>query len=89
MGLTPLISAEWNWRVQLLSLQYCRLSLRRWPGATFLNPALAGIARTVSGSRESHAEYKEGVIRQTGKPLPPVVIADDVKRHKRCRIQPY
>lgn len=58
MGLTPLISAEWNWRVQLLILQYCHLSLRRWHGATFLNPALAGIARTLSGSRESHAEYR-------------------------------
>lgn len=35
MGLTPLISAG---GYNCLSLQYCRLSLRRWPGATFLNP---------------------------------------------------
>lgn len=39
MGLTPLISAEWKTGgYNCLSLQYCRLSLRRWPGATFLNP---------------------------------------------------
>lgn len=38
MGLTPLISASGTGGYNCLSLQYCRLSLRRWPGATFLNP---------------------------------------------------
>ncbi len=88
-GTHALISAEWNWRVQLLIPAILSLSLRRWPGATFLNPRAGWNRGTVSGSRESHAEYRRRRHTPTGKPLPPVVIADDGKAPQAVHIQPY
>ncbi len=89
MGLTPLISAEWNWRVPVtdpgcaLSLIATARLLRRY----FLNLPLAGIARALSEAERCMQAIEAGIERQTGKPLPPVVIESSGNRRVPCRIQ--
>ncbi|EKO9769510.1 MFS transporter, partial [Escherichia coli] len=80
MGLTPLISAEWNWRVQLLipailSLIATALAWRYFPES----PRWLESRGRYQEAEKVMRSIEEGVIRQTGKPLPPVVIADDGK----------
>lgn len=80
MGLTPLISAEWNWRVQLLipailSLIATALAWRYFPES----PRWLESRGRYQEAEKVMRSIEEGVIRQTGKPLPSVVIADDGK----------
>lgn len=80
MGLMPLISAEWNWRVQLLipailSLIATALAWRYFPES----PRWLESRGRYQEAEKVMRSIEEGVIRQTGKPLPPVVIADDGK----------
>ncbi|VDA90794.1 Inner membrane metabolite transport protein YdjE [Klebsiella pneumoniae] len=80
MGLTPLISAEWNWRVQLLipavlSLMATIIAWRRFPESPRW---LESRGRYAEAEKVMRA-IEEGVVLQTGKPLPPVVIEDDGK----------
>ena len=80
MGLTPLISAEWNWRVQLLipailSLIATALAWRYFPES----PRWLESRGRYQEAEKVMRSIEEGVIHQTGKPLPPVVIADDGK----------
>ncbi|SRA63647.1 major facilitator superfamily protein [Escherichia coli] len=80
MGLTPLISAELNWRVQLLipailSLIATALAWRYFPES----PRWLESRGRYQEAEKVMRSIEEGVIRHTGKPLPPVVIADDGK----------
>ena len=80
MGLTPLISAEWNWRVQLLipavlSLIATVIAWRSFPES----PRWLESRGRYAEAEEVMRAIEERVIQQTGKPLPPVIIADDGK----------
>ncbi|STR54514.1 transport protein YdjK [Klebsiella oxytoca] len=80
MGLTPLISAEWNWRVQLLipallSLIATVIAWRSFPESPRW---LESRGRYAEAEKVMRA-IEERVVQQTGKPLPPVVIEDDGK----------
>ncbi len=81
MGLTPLISAEWNWRVQLLipailSLIATMLAWRHFPES----PRWLESRGRYQEADNVMRKIEEGITRQTGKPLPPVVIANDGKQ---------
>lgn len=81
MGLTPLISAEWNWRVQLLipavlSLIATVIAWRSFPES----PRWLESRGRYQEAEKVMRAIEEGVIRQTGRPLPPVVIDDDGKQ---------
>lgn len=90
MGLTPLISAEWNWRVQLLipailSLIATALAWRYFPES----PRWLESRGRYQEAEKVMRSIEEGVIRQTGKPCRLWLLLMTVKHHKRCRIQPY
>ncbi|CAC0104214.1 MFS transporter [Salmonella enterica subsp. enterica serovar Paratyphi C] len=80
MGLTPLISAEWNWRVQLLSpavlsLIATALAWRYFPES----PRWLESRGRYQEAEKVMQAIEAGIERQTGKPLPPVVIESSGK----------
>ena len=80
MGLTPLISAEWNWRVQLLipavlSLIATVIAWRSFPES----PRWLESRGRYAEAEKVMLAIEEGVVQQTGKPLPPVALEDDGK----------
>lgn len=80
MGLTPLISAEWNWRVQLLipavlSLIATALAWRYFPES----PRWLESRGRYQEAEKVIQAIEAGIERQTGKLLPPVVIESSGK----------
>ncbi|PWC19668.1 MFS transporter [Brenneria corticis] len=83
MALTPLVSAEWNWRVQLLIPAFLSL-IATWFAYRYFpeSPRWLEARGRYQDAEAVMQDIEARVVRQTGKPLPPVVIADDERQPK-------
>lgn len=81
MGITPLISAEWNWRVQLLipsvlSLIATYIAYRHFPES----PRWLETQGRYQEAEAVMSDIERKVEQQTGKPLPPVAATAEQQR---------
>jgi putative MFS transporter len=88
MALTPLISAEWNWRVQLLipavlSIIATYIAYRHFPES----PRWLEAQGRYKDAETVMADIERRVEIQTGKPLPPVALSADQQR--KPQVVPY
>lgn len=85
MGITPLVSADWNWRVQLLipsvlSLIATYIAYKNFPES----PRWLETQGRYQEAEAVMSGIEQRIEQQTGKPLPPVIAMTELQRSSQA-----